>query len=544
MARSMDQPGMLSPRAPMTTDLLAETAAFVQPILDQFKRRRNRPRHRFDPEDVLVPEGYEVELVATGLNAPCHCCFDERGDCYVTESGHKIASPPRIVKVDVRTGDQETFLELPKERWLESGALAGACWLDGHLYFNNTATLSRVGRDGGPIEDIVTDLPGRGDHQANYPVVGPDGKLYWGQGSCTNLAVVGADDYAYEWMARDPEFHDVPGQDVTLTGRNYESPNVLGDTTGPVRTGLAETVRTGAYVPFGTETYPGQVIKGEAKCTGSIMRCNPDGSECHWFAWGFRNPYGIAFDRDGRLFATEHNIDARGRRHIIWDTEDLYEVKKGEWYGWPDFAGGLRLDDPRLGKAGRDREPVLAEHPNPHPPRPFATFEPHAGVNGLDFCREPGFGFEGDAFIALFGDLMPITGKPLDPRGLKVVRVDMRTGKVYDFAINRIQGPASHAFHGGMNRPSHCAFGPDGALYIVDWGVIRIAPEKLGIRMPLGTGALWRVRRVPGPRGDVPEPQIRVRLHLWRGLAIGALAVGGIAGAAWLLGKAVGRRES
>ena len=85
-----------------------------------------------------------------------------------------------------------------------------------------------------------------------------------------------------------------------------------------------------------------------------------------------------------------------------------------------------------------------------------------------------------------------------DVPGRDVTLVDMRTGKVYDFAINRIQGPASHAFHGGMNRPSRCAFGPDGALYIVDWGVIRIAPEKLGIRMPVGTGALWRVRRAPG----------------------------------------------
>ena len=102
----------------------------------------------------------------------------------------------------MRSGDKEVFLELPKERWILSGALTGASWLDGHRYFKNTDTLSRVSRAGGPIEDIVTDLPGRGDHQANQPVVGPDGKLYWGQGRCSNLAVVGADDYAYDgWRA-------------------------------------------------------------------------------------------------------------------------------------------------------------------------------------------------------------------------------------------------------------------------------------------------------------------------------------------------------
>lgn len=543
MAQSQDQPGMVSPRASMTTDLLAIGAAFVQPVLDQLMLRRDHPRHRFDTDDVAVPEGYEVELVATGLNAPCHCCFDDAGYCYVSESGHKIASPPRIVRIDVETGEKEVFLQLPEERWVRSGALTGSCWLDGHLYFNNTDTLSRVGREGGPIEDVVTDLPGRGDHQANYPLVGPDGKLYWGQGSCTNLAVVGPDDYAYEWMARYPDFHDVPGQDIVLTGRNYESPDVLGRKMGPVRPGLARMVRTGAFVPFGTETHPGQVIEGQAKCNGSIMRCNPDGSDCHWFAWGFRNPYGIAFHPDGRLFATEHNIDARGRRHIIWDSEDLYQVEEGEWYGWPDFAGGIRLDDPQLGKRGRGREPVIANHPNPNPPRPRATFEPHAGVNGLDFCRDSRFGFEGQAFVALFGDLMPITGKPLEPHGFKVVRVDVDTGRVYDFAVNRLRGPAAQAFHKGMNRPSHCQFGPDGALYVVDWGVIRFAPEKLGIRMPLGTGALWRIRRTEGPRGELPDPETVVRLHLWRGAAIAALVGGAAAAAGWLAWRAGRRRE-
>jgi ferritin-like metal-binding protein YciE len=126
---------------------------------------------------------------------------------------------------------------------------------------------------------------------------------------------------------------------------------------------LTETVRTGAYVPFGTETTPGQVIKGSVKCTGAVLRCNPDGSELELVAWGLRNPYGVAFHPDGRLFATEHNIDERSARQIIGDPEDLYEIKQGEWYGWPDFAAGIRLDDPYWGERGRGREPVIANHP-------------------------------------------------------------------------------------------------------------------------------------------------------------------------------------
>ena len=38
--------------------------------------------------------------------------------------------------------------------------------------------------------------------------------------------------------------------------------------------------------------------------------------------------------------------------------------------------------------------------------------------------------------------------------------------RVVDFAVNRIEGPASKLPHAGFERPSHCAFGPDGMLYV------------------------------------------------------------------------------
>ncbi|MDP9409033.1 MAG: PQQ-dependent sugar dehydrogenase [Actinomycetota bacterium] len=317
--------------------------------------------------------------------------------------------------------------------------------------------------------------------------MGPDGKLYFGQGTATNTAVVGPDNFAYEWLRYFHDFHDRPGTDVLLTGRNYESPNVLGK--------ITETVRTGAYVPFGTETTPGQVIKGDVKCSGTVLRCDPDGTGLELVAWGLPNPYGIAFAPDDRLFATEHGIDERNARHIIGDPEDFYEIVEGASYGWPDFASGIRLDDPSWGDGGRGREPVLAEHPDPNPPKPFATLDQHSAPNGVDFCRDPSFGFHGDAFVALFGDLTPVTSRLTTPSGFKVARVDIQTGEVVDFAGNKIQGPASKVPHRGLERPSHCEFGPEGALYVVDFGQISLAPEKGGIRVQQGTGTLWRIRR-------------------------------------------------
>ena len=526
MTRMKDGSVQRSPKTPMLDTALAYMYAPLSKLTSKMKLPRSGKR--FPRGDhILVPEGFVAEVVATGFNAPVHCSFDEQGSAYVTECGHKIESKARICKVDIETGEYETFYE--PDRWIKTGALTGTCWHEGHLYFSDTDRLCRITPDG-DLEVLVTGLPGLGDHQTNHPLAGPDGKIYWGQGTATNSGIVGADNYAYEWLKDYPGFHDRPGADVKLAGHNYEYKNVLGD--------LTETIRSGAYVPFGTETTPGQVIEGTVKCNGSVLRCDPDGSNLELVAWGLRNPYGIAFHPDGRLFATEHGIDERGERHIIGDREDFYEIKKGAWYGWPDFASGIRLDDPAWGEGGRGREPLLLEHPDPNPPRPFVNFDQHSAPNGVDFCRDPAFGFEGDAFVALFGDVAPITTRTATPLGFKVARVDMKARRVLDFAVNKIAGPSSKLPHGGFDRPSHCRFGPDGALYVVDFGEIQIAPEVGGIRVRSGTGVLWRIRRTgDGAPGERPRDPIKMPVYGIRAALAGLGVVGVIALLVWFLAR-------
>jgi glucose/arabinose dehydrogenase len=521
--------------APTLTDWLGYLYKPLLPMLERIQFQREGPRG-FNPADILLPEGFVAEVVATGFHAPVHCCFDTEGNCYVAESGHKIDSRPRILKVNVETGQYSSIYEVPDERWHKKGALTGLCWHEGYLYFANTDSISRINPDG-VLEDIVTGLPGLGDHQTNYPLIGPDGKLYFGQGCVTNSGVVGADNFAYGWLSEHPSVCEVPAEDIRLSGRNYDYQNVLGD--------LNQSVRSGAYVPFGTETFEGQVIPGNVKCSGSILRCNPDGSELEVVAWGLRNPYGIAFHPDGRLFATEHGMDERSQRYIVSDPDDFYEIQDGSWYGWPDFASGIRLDAPYWDDGGHGREPVLAEFPDPYPPMPFLSFDTHTAANGVDFCRDAAFGFYGDAFVALFGDLAPLTTvrHAISPAGFKVVRIDMANKRVVDFAVNKISGPASKLPHEGFERPSHCQFGPDGSLYVVDFGAIRIALETGGIQMQKDTGSLWRIRRVRDVIGSQPAAAISFPLYLSQYLAILGGIVAVFAGIFMVKNKVQARRE-
>ena len=113
----------------------------------------------------------------------------------------------------------------------------------------------------------------------------------------------------------------------------------------------------------------------------------------------------------------------------------------------------------------------------------------------MDFSRFDAFGHVGEAFIAQFGDMAPGAGKVLAPVGFNVLRVNVETGVVEDFAVNKgtKDGPASKIGGGGLERPLDAKFMPDGsALYIVDFGVMTIG-DKPSLREK--TGVVWRITR-------------------------------------------------
>lgn len=328
----------------------------------------------------------------------------------------------------------------------------------------------------GQITALVDGLPSMGDHHTN-------GRALYG------------------WLRRFTHRHGVPCRDIRLTGKNFES--------GSPFTPQDDKAMTGAFVPFGTATTKGQVIRGEVPCNGAIMRIQPEGGTLELIAWGFRNPFGLAFSPEGRLFATDNSYDDRGSRPIHGTGDLLWEVTPGRLYGWPDFHGARALDQgDHFVPPGKTRPALLlATPPNP-PPTPTAVLGVRFSSDGFDFSRNPAFGRLGQAFVAQFGDQAPQVGKVVASVGFKVVCVDVHTGVIEKFAVNKGKenGPASKIGGGGLERPVAARFDPTGSsLYVVDFGVITFGPGGK-VREPWtkpqataeprkGTGVLWRISR-------------------------------------------------
>ena len=442
-----------------------------------------------DPSDIALPSGYEIEAVATGLDLPTGIAFDREGRVYVTEAGYSygdLVTTPRLLRIEPN-GSQTVIAEGENPPWNGVTFHEGAFYIaGGHI---GPGQILRVTM-GGEITPLVEGLPSLGDHHTNGPVIGPEGWLYFGQGTATNAGVVGIDNFKYGWPQRYPRFHDVPCKDIVLTGEDYRTPN-------PLTPSDDDEAVTGAYVPFGVATERGQVIQGQMPCGGAIMRVRPEGSEPELVAWGLRNPFGLAFSPDGQLYATENQYDVRGSRPIFGTGDLLWHIEPGLWYGFPDFFAGRPVgEEDWFEPPGKKQpKPILLEHPN-EPPRPTALLGVHSSSNGIDFSRGGAFGYRGKAFIAQFGDMAPGVGKVLSPVGYKVIQVEVETGAVHDFAVNKgeTNGPASWLSTGGLERPINLRFDPTGtALYVVDFGVMT---TRDGTARPrLGTGVLWRITR-------------------------------------------------
>lgn len=379
---------------------------------------------------------FEARVLVKGLTNPAAITVDQKGTVYVGEENRLLA----IVR-----GKSRVVAYFPA--WI-----TGLTWHEDRLYVAYIGGIAEA-LPTGATHTLVTDLPSYGDH-ANYQVVvGPDRWLYFGQGTATNAGVVGLDN---EWRHDLPKTHDVPCQTLTLRGPNFT-------TTKPTES------TTGAFMPYGKTTARAQQVKGQLPCSGAILRVRPDGSGLSLVAWGLRDPRGLAVGPDGLLWATVRGFEDRGSRPVTGDRDHLYRIEPGQWYGWPDFAGGLPVSETAFQKSSMPAPILLLEPPTTKPPRPVASFAREGRVAGVLF-PPASWKMEGEAIVAQSGSGPKIRGQ--------LLRVTTAGGSAIPLLPPGISGPA---------HPLALAAGPRGELYVTDVG------EFDGTDPKVGEGMVWQI---------------------------------------------------
>jgi glucose/arabinose dehydrogenase len=404
------------------------------------------------------------EVVVDGLHFPTGLAFGDDGALYVAESGLPFGGAPRGGRVWRMEGERRELLVGDLRP-----PVNGVTFHRGALYVTEAGHPSRILRldlTSGRQETVLEGLPGPGNYQTNMVVFGPDEKLYFSQGAMTNTGVIGLDAYDLGWLKLLPHAHDVPGLEVVVAHAEFA-------TDDPREGGTGHAV-TGPFAPFGTVHPEGTRVPARLPCSSAVMRCNPDGGSLELVAWGLRNAFGLLFLRDGRLLATDQGADDRGSRPVGNVPELLYEVREGCWYGWPDFVGGVPISDARFAPEDGAAPPfVLANHDElPPPQRPLAEFTTHVAATKLDEAPD------GRIAIAMFGDEVPMTA----PSGPRVGR-NLAVLDPHSWDATFLPTPALH-------RPLDVKFGPDGLLYVLDFG--HFEPARGSLQATPGSGSIQR----------------------------------------------------
>ena len=177
--------------------------------------------------------------------------------------------------------------------------------------------------------------------------------------------------------------------------------------------------------------------------SGSVFRCELDGSSLEIFATGLRNPQELAFDDHGNLFTGDNNSDSGDRARWV------YVVEGGD--------SGWRMAYQYLPDRGPfNREKIWHPH---HAGQPAYIVPPIAniadGPSGLDYY--PGTGF-GDRFKDQF--LLADFRGTASKSGIRSLRNEP-DGAFFKLAEDR------QPFW--QILATDVQFGPDGAVYVSDW---------------------------------------------------------------------------
>jgi len=186
-----------------------------------------------------------------------------------------------------------------------------------------------------------------------------------------------------------------------------------------------------------------------------ILVANPDGTDLRVYAWGIRNPVGLAVSpQTGELWAS---VNERDRLGDNLPPDYITHVQEGGFYGWPWYYIGSHQDPRLAGKHPELRDKVIV---------PDVLLEPHDASLELTFYEGKQFPAEyrGDIFAAEHGSWNRSVRT-----GYEVIRVPQKDGRAtgeYEDFLTGFVTPAGDVW----GRPVGVAVAPDGSLLVTDDG--------------------------------------------------------------------------
>jgi glucose/arabinose dehydrogenase len=359
----------------------------------------------------IVPAGFSVEMIASGLKSPRVVRVAPNGDLFVADSKTNIVRTFRLTQGGARPATSEVFAADLREPYGIAFYPPGPNpqW----VYIANSDGLVRFPYKTGDLkatakpQQIVNHIPWV-HHWGRDVVISPDGKrVFYSVGSGSNVAL------------------DMFPMPLGTTVEEWQKTHPLG-------------------AAWDTE-----------ERRANVLSFDPDGKNEKIVATGLRNCQGMAVHpTTGRLWCVVNERDELGDNTPF---EYATEVKDGAFYGWPWYYIGNH-EDPRKKGARPDLNGKVTV--------PDVLMQAHSAPLQIAFYHGNQFPAEyrGSAFVTMHG-----SWNRGQRTGYKVVRLLFRdnkpTGEYEDFMTGFVMSDKQV-----WGRPVGVAVGNDGSLIVTEDG--------------------------------------------------------------------------
>jgi glucose/arabinose dehydrogenase len=193
----------------------------------------------------------------------------------------------------------------------------------------------------------------------------------------------------------------------------------------------------------------------EERHRADILAYTPEGKDFRIYAYGIRNPVGIAINpTTGQLWASVNERDTLGNNLV---PDYITHIQPGGFYGWPWFYMGGHWDPTLKGKHPELKDKVIT---------PDVLIQPHSASLEMTFYEGHQFPekYRGDAFAAEHG-----SWNKKQRAGYEVVLVPLKDGHasgVYEDFVTGFVLPNGDVW----GRPVGVAVAKDGSLMVTDDG--------------------------------------------------------------------------
>lgn len=245
------------------------------------------------------------------------------------------------------------------------------------LYISEGSRLLTYNLNSKELLEKIKGIPDFGDYKEKILKIN-NNKLYLAIGAATNSGVVGMDN---TWTREYEKGFDITPYTLTLSGEEFGKDH------------------SGAFAQINTKNLKGDKVASKEIGTSSILVYDLKNEKLETFAYGIRNSKGLDFFSDGTLVSSIGGMEDRGLRPIKDDVDYIYTIKKGMWYGWPDFTGGDPVDSPRFNGLDGKVKFVLSIHPDINPPAPIFVNKNLSAISALAVDKNGEVGEKDDIFF-------------------------------------------------------------------------------------------------------------------------------------------------